>query len=105
MMKNSNRTEVTYRGRHTQNIMHQASRTFSRIFFLHPDGSLLKDITNKNGNAKFKYYYYSTESVLDSMEEVGLHPLIIIFINLHHIRYWSCPNPGRNLTKMNCDIS
>jgi len=41
-----------------------------RIFFLHPDGSLLTDIINKEGNPKFKYYYYSTESVLDSMDEV-----------------------------------
>merc|ERR1711874_418932 len=41
-----------------------------RIFFLHPDGSLLTDVINKEGNPKFKYYYYSTESVLDSMDEV-----------------------------------
>jgi len=41
-----------------------------RIFFLHPDGSLLSEVTNKDGNPKFKYYYYSTDSILDSMDEV-----------------------------------
>ena len=41
-----------------------------RIFFLHPDGSLLSDVINKDGNSKFKYYYFSTDSILDSMEDV-----------------------------------
>jgi len=41
-----------------------------RILFLHPDGSLLKDIINKDGNPKFKYFYASSDDVLDSMEDV-----------------------------------
>ena len=41
-----------------------------RIFFLHPDGSLLTDVINEDGNPKYKYYYHSTESVLNSMEKV-----------------------------------
>ena len=75
MMRNSNLTVATYRGKRDKtNLMyHQSHKAIVlRIFFLHPEGDLLKDITNKEGNPKFKYYYYSTESILDSMEEVLL---------------------------------
>ena len=75
MMRNSNLTVATYRGKRDKtNLMcHQSYAViFFRIFFLHPEGDLLKDITNKEGNPKFKYYYYSTGSILDSMEEVLL---------------------------------
>ena len=41
-----------------------------RIFFLDPDGNILPDIVNREGNPKFKYYYYSADSLLDSMTEV-----------------------------------
>jgi len=41
-----------------------------RILFLHPDGSLLRDVINKDGNPKFKYFYASTDDVFDSMEDV-----------------------------------
>ena len=106
-MRNSNLMEVTYPGRDGKKNLRNLNHTqCPRIFFLHPDGNLLKDITNKEGNPKFKYYYFSTESILDSMEQVGLLylMLLIMFSNPYHVvRYWNCPNPGRNLTKMNCD--
>ena len=60
-----------------ENISYSNHEQFSRIFFLHPEGSLLKDITNKEGNPKFKYYYYSTESLLDSMEQVVLQSFFL----------------------------
>jgi len=41
-----------------------------RILFFHPDGSFLPEMTNKDGNPKYKYYHYSTHSVSASMEEV-----------------------------------
>ena len=49
------------------NIMHN---DVFRIFFLDPDGNVLPDIVNREGNPKFKYYYYSADSLLDSMTEV-----------------------------------
>ena len=49
------------------NIMHN---DVFRIFFLDPDGNILPDIVNREGNPKFKYYYYSADSLLDSMTEV-----------------------------------
>ena len=70
----ASRWEVqTWRKLHTQvrlNLSLSNLVSSFRIFFLHPDGSLLTDVTNKEGNPKFKYYYFSTESLLDSMEEV-----------------------------------
>merc|ERR1712080_723980 len=41
-----------------------------RILFFNPDGSLLDDIINRDGNPKYKYYHYSPNSVADSMEDV-----------------------------------
>ena len=41
-----------------------------RILYFHPDGSFLPSITNADGNPKYKYYHFSTESVADSMEQV-----------------------------------
>eukprot|EP00092_Neocalanus_flemingeri_P003456 GFUD01003705.1.p1 GENE.GFUD01003705.1~~GFUD01003705.1.p1 ORF type:complete len:163 (-),score=35.51 GFUD01003705.1:270-758(-) len=41
-----------------------------RILFFHPDGSFLPSMINKDGNPKYKYYHFSTESVAASMEEV-----------------------------------
>ena len=71
MMRHSNLMEVTFPGRERENLRHHQSHTqLSRIFFLHPEGNLLKDITNKKGNPKFKYYYSSTKSILESMEQV-----------------------------------
>ncbi|KAK7501043.1 hypothetical protein BaRGS_00007528 [Batillaria attramentaria] len=40
-----------------------------RILFFGPDGKLL-DEYNKNGNAKYKYFYGNAESVVDSMKNV-----------------------------------
>ena len=70
MMRNLNLMVVIYRGRARNDLIHINNNQFSRILFLHPEGNLLKDITNKEGNPKFKYYYFSTESIMDSMEEV-----------------------------------
>ena len=50
--------------KHNQNLQ------ILRILFLHPDGSLLRDVINKDGNPKFKYFYASTDDVFDSMEDV-----------------------------------
>jgi len=41
-----------------------------RIFFLHPDGTLLKDIINEAGNEKYKYYHFSPDTILTAMEKV-----------------------------------
>ena len=58
-----------------------------RIFFLHPDGSLLSDVINKDGNSKFKYYYFSTDSILTPW-----------------MRCWSYLKAGGNPPKMSCDL-
>jgi protein-disulfide reductase (glutathione) len=41
-----------------------------RVLFFHPDGSLLKDIINDEGNEKYKYYHFSTETIVSAMRQV-----------------------------------
>ena len=41
-----------------------------RIYFLKPDGSVLQDFYNKEGNPKFRYYYNSIDNLVDVMWEV-----------------------------------
>eukprot|EP00993_Chasmostoma_nieuportense_P005981 NODE_6595_length_519_cov_20.852041_g6430_i0.p2 GENE.NODE_6595_length_519_cov_20.852041_g6430_i0~~NODE_6595_length_519_cov_20.852041_g6430_i0.p2 ORF type:complete len:150 (-),score=40.03 NODE_6595_length_519_cov_20.852041_g6430_i0:69-482(-) len=40
-----------------------------RLFFLSADGSVL-DVYNKQGNAKYKYFYPQPDSIVRSMKEV-----------------------------------
>merc|ERR1719347_1003521 len=41
-----------------------------RILFFHPDGSFLPSVKNIDGSPKYLYYHYSTNSVVDSMDQV-----------------------------------
>ena len=41
-----------------------------RIFFVHPNGKVMQNIINKDGNPKYKYFYVDTEALVDSMDEV-----------------------------------
>ena len=41
-----------------------------RIYFLKPDGTVLPDFYNKQGNPKFRYYYHSMDNLVDVMWEV-----------------------------------
>ena len=43
-----------------------------RILFFQPDGSFLPEITNTDGNPKYKYYHYDPQSVLESMDQVNI---------------------------------
>ncbi|ODN04447.1 Thioredoxin domain-containing protein 12 [Orchesella cincta] len=46
-----------------------------RILFFDPEGELLKDVINEEGNPEYKYYYYDELSIVGSMEKVaGLFP-------------------------------
>ena len=58
-----------------------------RILFFHPDGSFLPEITNTDGNPKYKYYHYDPQSVLESMDQVNIlqEKLSIIFVFLQVI--------------------
>ncbi|KAL8562291.1 hypothetical protein ACOMHN_037247 [Nucella lapillus] len=41
-----------------------------RVLFFDSQGQLLKDVYNKNGNAKYKYYYSSPNALVESMDTV-----------------------------------
>ena len=41
-----------------------------RVFFLDPDGKVLSDIANANGNPNYKYYHYQVSTILDAMKKV-----------------------------------
>lgn len=41
-----------------------------RVYFLKPDGTILPDFYNKEGNPKFKFYYHSMDNLVDVMWEV-----------------------------------
>lgn len=45
-----------------------------RIFFIDQEGKVLQDIQNTKGNPNYKYYYYNSESIIDSMWK-ALHAL------------------------------
>ena len=64
--------ELIYLGEVIDNFLYKYNKNLQilRILFLHPDGSLLRDVINKDGNPKFKYFYASTDDVFDSMEDV-----------------------------------
>ncbi|KAA0718949.1 Thioredoxin domain-containing protein 12 [Triplophysa tibetana] len=40
-----------------------------RILFLDPTGQVHSEITNKNGNPNYKYFYSNADQVVDSMKE------------------------------------
>jgi len=42
-----------------------------RLFFFDPEGDLLGDVVNENGNPEYKYYYYDEVSIVTSMEKVA----------------------------------
>ncbi|XP_046388732.1 thioredoxin domain-containing protein 12-like [Ischnura elegans] len=41
-----------------------------RILFLSPDGEVLEDITNEEGNPSYKYYYFNVNDIISSMKKV-----------------------------------
>ena len=41
-----------------------------RVFFLDPDGQVLSEMTNANGNPNYKYYHYQVSTILESMKKV-----------------------------------
>ena len=41
-----------------------------RIFFLNPQGQVLTEIQNSAGNPNYKFYYFNSDSVLQSMRQV-----------------------------------
>ncbi|KAF4524306.1 hypothetical protein B566_EDAN005362 [Ephemera danica] len=40
-----------------------------RIYFLDSSGEVQEDIYNEEGNANYKYYYFNTESIIESMKK------------------------------------
>ncbi|KAL0280420.1 UNVERIFIED_CONTAM: hypothetical protein PYX00_001715 [Menopon gallinae] len=46
-----------------------------RIFFLAPTGQIIYDVVNRQGDGKYKYFYRSAESLIESMNKVmGFFP-------------------------------
>ena len=41
-----------------------------RIFFLDPQGQVLPEVYNTNGNPSYKYFYFNANTVLSSMRQV-----------------------------------
>ena len=41
-----------------------------RVFFLNPDGQVLSEMTNTNGNPSYKYFHHQASTILESMKKV-----------------------------------
>jgi hypothetical protein len=40
------------------------------LLSLGPEGEILKDITNEEGNPSYKYYYFNVNDIISSMKKV-----------------------------------
>ena len=41
-----------------------------RVFFLDPNGDVLKDVQNPKGNPNYKYYHYNADTISEAMKSV-----------------------------------